>query len=255
MKILTVAINTLKEAVRNKVLYTLLFFGVIVSGMSITLATMTVSSRIRVIANVSLANIEVFGVLIAIFVGISLVHKEIDRRTIFTIITRPLHRYEFILGKYIGLILTLLIQIAFMTLIFFCIELIFGGLEFLPDYLKAIWLIFVQIALITAVATMFSSLSSPILSGMFTLAFYIIGHISSFLEMLLPENANAFTVMLVTLMRYMLPDFQFLNVKGLAVYNHEIPFSYMAGATIYGFFYIAVILIIAMLVFEKRDMK
>jgi len=255
MKILTVAINTLKEAVRNKVLYTLLFFGVIVSGLSITLATMTISDRPRLIANVCLANIEVFGVLIAIFVGISLVHKEIDRRTIFTIITRPLRRYEFILGKFLGLILTLLIQVAFMTIIFFVIEILFGGLEFLPDYLKAIWLISVQIAIITAIATMFSSMSSPILSGMFTLAFYIIGQISGYLEMLLPENAGAFLVMLLAVMRYALPDFQFLNVKGLAVYNHDIPFTYMFEATAYGFFYIAVILVISMLVFENRDMK
>jgi len=220
-----------------------------------TLATMTIADRLRIIANVGLGNIEIFGTLIAIFVGINLVHKEMDRRTIFTIITRPIRRYEFILGKYLGLILTLLVEISFMVAIFYALVIYYGGAEHLLDYTKSIWLIFVQIALITSIATLFSSLSSPILSGMFTLAFYIIGSISSYLEMLATLDVGGAAIMLLAIMRHLLPDFSFFNIKGAVLYGREVSFDYMFSATAYGFFYIALVLAIAIIIFEKRDMK
>ena len=121
MKVIAIALNTFREAVRNKVFYTLLFFAVVFAGFSVSLSTMVLGDIIHMIINMGLANIEVFGTLIAIFVGVSLVNKELERRTIYTIITRPIQRYQFILGKYLGLLLTLVVEILIMMAVFFLI--------------------------------------------------------------------------------------------------------------------------------------
>ncbi len=255
MKILIIALNTFREAVRNKVLYTLLFFSVVFSAFSISLSTLVLGEYTHMLTNAGLAIIEIFGTLIAIFVGINLVYKELQLRTIYTIITRPIRRYQFILGKYLGLMATLFVQVLLMTAIFFAILLLFDGQERIPLLLPAIWLIFMKLAVVTAFAVLFSSISTPILSGMFTLGFYVIGSTSGYLPMLINPAESPSAATLIRCLNFLLPDFRFLDVKAQVVYKQAVELGYLFQSSAYALFYLAILLVLSILIFEQRDMK
>jgi len=255
MKLLAIALNTFREAVRNKVFYTLLFFAVIFAGFSVAFSTMVLGYYTRMIIDMGLANIEIFGALIAIFVGVSLVYKELERRTIYTIIARPLPRWQFILGKYLGLLLVVAVEILFMSAVLFLIIALFGEANRIPALAVAIWLIAMKLALITAVAVFFSSISTPILSGMFTLAFYLIGNTSGYLEKLVAWDSAPWVGTSIRVLNFILPDFRFLDVKGLVVYEKTLEAAQIVGASMYALMYLAIVISLAVLIFDRKDMK
>src|SRR5712691_10854438 len=123
-RVTIIALNTFKENLRDKILFNLVVFGLLLIGSSILLSTLTIGEQATIIKDVGLGSISLFGTLIAIFVGIGLVSKEIEKRTIYTIIAKPLRRYQFLLGKYFGLTLTLFVNIAIMVMGFFLILLL-----------------------------------------------------------------------------------------------------------------------------------
>ena len=115
MKTWAVVANTFREAIRDKVLYNLVFFALLVMGASVVIGNMTLGESIKIILDLSLAAMSVFGLLIAIFVGIGLVHKEIQRRTLYMLLARPISRRNFVIGKYLGLMLVIALNVAIMT--------------------------------------------------------------------------------------------------------------------------------------------
>jgi len=255
MQIITIAHNTFREAVRNKVFYTLLFFSLVFAIFSVSLSMMVLGDLSHVLVNMGLANIEIFGTLIAIFVGISLVYKELEKRTIYTIISRPIKRWKFILGKYLGLVMTLVVEILIMTAIYFAVLAFYGNLDMIPGSLIAIWLIFIKLMLITSVAVFFSSISTPILSGMFTLAFYVVGSISGYLMFFIEMDMSPALVSMIRTTAFILPDFSFMDIKSLVVYQKPIEAIYVFNATVYGLLYATMVLILGIQIFEKKDLK
>src|SRR6266849_7106450 len=115
MKVLSIAQNTFKENIRDKILYNLLFFTLVIIGGSVALGEVSIGHELKIIIDMSLTAISVFGTLIAIFIGTGLVYKELDKRTVYNLIAKPVHRYEFILGKYLGLMTTLLVNLLLMS--------------------------------------------------------------------------------------------------------------------------------------------
>ena len=186
MVIKTIAINAFREAIRDKILYNLLIFAVIVIAVSVLVGRLTIGQDQRVIKDIGLAAMSVFGLLIATFVGTSLVHKEIRRKTVYTIFSKPIHRFEFILGKYCGLLLTILVDVVIMAFVLFIALILHralfpysvrGAMEPIA-LLKGIALIFFELMLITSIAILFSTISTPTLSIFFTLGVYVIGHLT-----------------------------------------------------------------------------
>src|SRR5207253_11226608 len=154
-RITVIALNTFRETLRDKILYNLVFFGLLLIGSSILLSTLTIGEQVKIIEDIGLASINLFGVIIAIFVGIGLVSKEIEKRTIYSIIAKPVPRYLFLLGKYSGLALTLFVNVSIMAAGFF-LALLASGVTVQLALLKAIGLIFMELLVITAVAVLFS---------------------------------------------------------------------------------------------------
>jgi len=209
MKITAIALNTFKEAIRDRIL-----------------ALLAVGDRVKIIIDVGLASLSLFGALMAILMGTSLVFKEIDKKTIYTLLSKPIHRYQFLLGKFLGLIMTLLVMLFLMSLIFIVIVLLHSGrIEW--GMFAALAFIFLELCLITAVAMFFSCISSPILSSVFSLSFYLIGHL--------------------------IPDLENFNFKTETVHHLPVPPQVFLYATIYGVMYTLFVLAAAMLVFRKRD--
>ena len=253
-KIITIAVNTFREAIRDKILYSLLIFALLMIGSSVFISMLSVGDQIKIIKDMGLSMISIFGTLIAIFVGIGLVYKEIEKRTIYTIIAKPIGRHHFLIGKYCGLILTLLVEIAIMAAGFLLLLLFYPG-SFDPALFKAIYLIFIELMLVTAVALLFSSFSTPILSGIFTLLFFVIGHLTYDLKILVAESKIKSLVYFSNFLYYALPNLENFNIKSKVVHHLPVGWDDMFWITIYGLFYILLLLSLSIIIFQRRDFK
>ncbi len=263
-RVWALALNTFREAVRNKVLYVLLLFAVVLLGLTYFFSQGALHEQLRVIRDVGLVGIELVGALIAIFIGVNLVYKELDRKTVFALIPKPIHRWEFVLGKYAGMLLTLAVLMTIMTLTLFGVlalaAAVFNGDNDAGAIVRAVVLLFGEVAVITAVAVLFSSFSSPILSGALTLGMFVVGHFTPDLRELIGKiESTPLRVMLGSGMRAF-PDLHLFYVSGSMVGAHHVSvhgtyvdWSYVAVAGAYGALYIAVAIALAMIIFSRRD--
>lgn len=252
MKIKAIAWNTFKEAIRDRILYLLLFFAAAAIIFSRLLAILTVGDRVKIVKDVGLASLSLFGALMAILIGTGLVYKEIDKKTIFTVISKPIYRWQFLLGKFLGLSFTLLIMIGLMSLIFLAV--VFAHtlrLEF--RLFVAIAFIFLELLLITAVAILFSCFSTPILSSVFSLAFYVIGHTSWGLETLIRKLKPGPGRWLAQFLYTFLPDLENFNFRTEIVHGLAIQPKFYFYSALYGLFYTLFILTLATIIFKRRD--
>jgi ABC-type transport system involved in multi-copper enzyme maturation permease subunit len=254
MKIIALAYNTFREAIRDKVLYSLLFFAVAMIGISLILDHLTVGEKTKIIKDFGLASITIFGVMIAIFVGIGLVYKEMERKTIYNILSKPIHRYQFLFGKFLGLVATLLVEVIVMSGILFLLLYFYEG-RIDVFLFPAIGMIFLELMIVTAFALLFSSFSTPILSGLFTFSLYIIGHLTPDLLELGRRSQSQSLQWITEILYYILPNLEFFNIKGQAVHHVPLTEGYLSLAFLYGSFYILLILLLSIAVFQGRDFK
>jgi ABC-type transport system involved in multi-copper enzyme maturation permease subunit len=254
MKIAAITLNTFREAVRDRILYAILIFALVMLAGSTILVTISVGGEVKIIKDLGLTSISIFGTLIAIFLGIGLVSKEIERRTVYTIITKPIHRYQFILGKYLGLVLTLLVNVAVMALGLLGLAYLWEGVSSLRLFL-AVLFIFLELMLVTALALLFSAFSSPTLSAIFTLSLFVAGHLSGDLRLFAARFGGAASKLLAETLYFLLPNLSRLNFKDQAVHG----FGFDAGTTAlsfsYAIFYIAMLVLASMAIFERRDFR
>ncbi len=250
-QIWAIASNTFREAIRDRILYLLLVFALAFIAFAQILSLLTVGSEDKIIKDLGLASISLFGVLTAVFIGVSLVSKEIDRRTIYTIVSKPIHRYQFILGKYFGLALTLLVNTLVMTFWFYLILLLKGFAD--PRLLLAVYLIFLELLLVTALAILFSSFSTPLLSTLFSLSLYLVGHLSWSLELLRARLSGALGKAVCRALYLILPNLEIFNIKGEVVHGTAVPAALPFYATLYLAGYGVVVLGAACLIFQRKD--
>ncbi|MCD6499381.1 MAG: ABC transporter permease [Deltaproteobacteria bacterium] len=259
-RILAVAQNTFKEAIRNKVLYALLFFAVALIAASLAVAKLSLGNELRVITDLGLAAVSLFSVVIAVFIGVNLVYKELERKTIYQLLSKPLRRHEFIAGRYLGTVATMALLMAFMILFFVGMILLQNG-TVRAALCKALWLSFVEVSVISAVALFFSSFSSPFLSGLFTLLAFATGRLTPQIHQLLDQFEQGIGVSLVRVFVATLPDCHLFTVSGavvgnqwMSIHGQFVTWRYVAQATAYGLLYSLVVLVLAALIFRRRDL-
>jgi ABC-type transport system involved in multi-copper enzyme maturation permease subunit len=252
-RVSAIALNTFREAIRQRILYLLLVFGVAMISFAQILTFMTVGSEEKIIKDFGLASIDVFGVLTSVFIGIGLVSREIERRTVYTILAKPIHRFEFILGKYAGLALTLFVNTTVMTLWFFLVLLIKGMFD--ARLAVAVLLLLFQFLLITALAVMFSCLSTPILSSVMTLALYVIGHLLWSLDLLSARLSTETGRMLCRVVYYLLPNLGNFDIKGEVVHGMAVAPGRLLWAAIYLMLYGSAVLWTACAVFDRKELQ
>jgi Cu-processing system permease protein len=250
--VLVIAFNTFRENLRDKILYNLLIFAALLMGASILLGALTIAEQEKIIADMGLASINVIGVIIAIFVGIGLVSKEIERRTIYTILAKPISRLQFILGKYLGLVITLAVNLVIMFAVF-VFTLWMTQLPITMVLVQAVALMMMEFLIVTATALFFSTFSTPTLSAALTLGLYLIGHLTSDLKALAEKSSSEVTKGVMTALYYLFPNLELLNIKGQAVSGVSLAWSYQLSAMLYGLFYAGLLLAGAATIFQKRD--
>jgi ABC-type transport system involved in multi-copper enzyme maturation permease subunit len=252
-----VAVNTFREAVRDRVLYNLVFFALLMMGAAILVGQVSIGINRLVIVNLGLSAISVIGLVMAVFIGVGLIQKEIEKRTLYSLLARPVRRWEFLVGKYGGLLLTLLVNTSFMT-IGLAAALYYVGRPFVRSdvtVLVAIYFILLELALVTAIALFFSCFSSPMLSTLFTLAIYVTGlfagDIRDFGALTNDRAMEAFTRALY----YLVPNFHNFNVIAAAGHGDRIPLALVGENTLYAAVYASVVLVAASVVFARRNLK
>jgi ABC-type transport system involved in multi-copper enzyme maturation permease subunit len=254
MSIGAIARNTFKEATRNKIFYLLVVFGIVFALASRLISLLTVGDTVRVLKDTGLAAIHFFCVLIAVFTGINLVYKEIERRTVYNILSKPVSRDQFILGKFVGLALTVFSALAAMALIFFLFVFAAAG-SFDWRLLLYFLMLFLELLIIIAISLLFSSFSTPILSFIFTLSLYLIGHVlwtyNEFKSRLLTPVSR----WLGQLLYYLLPNLEKFNVRDAMVLGTPISPRLAALTVAYALLYIAALLLLTMAIFRRREFK
>lgn len=254
LRIHTIAVNTVREAVRSKVLYTLLFFALLLIATGVILATLSYVERERILQDVGFASIRFFGAAIAILVGVGLIHKEVDRRTIFTILSKPVSRSEFLLGKFAGLVATLWLQVAIMAAGFAIVSWL-AGAPITAGHAKAMLLVGGEIALLVAVATLFSSFTTPMLASFFGAGIYMVGHLTRDLRRLGAQSGDEAIANATAVLHRVLPDLQSFNLTIEAVHGLPIPGSAVWQPLLYALCYSAALLALAAVIFERRDFR
>jgi Cu-processing system permease protein len=256
-RVRAIALNTFRESIRDRVLYNLILFVLILVAASVFVSDLSLDMESQFTAALGLSAMLVFGALIAIFIGVGLVYKEIDKRTIYSLLSKPVHRHEFIIGKYAGLCLTLLVNSAVMVLATELALLYVNG-KFVPlqtAVLAASFLVYLELALVVAVALMFSSFTTPMLAALFSFAVYVIGHFSKdLLEMAALSNSTATRVVLTTLY-YLLPNLANFGFITEASHGRIVPPPIAGSAAVYAIVYIGILLSAAVLIFQKRNFK
>jgi Cu-processing system permease protein len=255
-RIATIASNTFREAVRDRVLYNLIAFAVLLSGAAILVGQISIDIEKLVVINLGLTAVSLFGIVIAIFIGIGLVSKEIEKRTLYTVLSRPVRRWEFIVGKFFGLAGTLVVNAFFMAIG------VFGALLYVahrfqkPDawVLVALYFIILQFVIICSLALLFSSFSSPLLSAVFAFSLFVIGTFSEDLRNF-AAMANGITKWLATAVAYLVPNFSALNVISSAAHGQPVAGQLIVYNTIYALLYSTMALCGGILIFQRRNLK
>ncbi len=257
-RIFAIARNTFREAVRNKILYSLLFFAILIILSALAMGQLSLHEEIRMTRDVGLYGIDLFGVVIAVFVGVNLLYKELDLKTVYTMLPKPIHRWEFVLGKWLGMVLTLTVQVVVMG-VTLGVTLAVQGAAFDVPMAKAVWLLFVNVVVITSVAVFFSSFSSPFLSGFFALGIFVLGRSVPDIRALAEKTGGAVKTLIevgttvLPNLHLFYPSGAIIGAQQVSVHEGLVGADYILSTTVYGAGYSVVVLVLAMLIFRRRD--
>jgi len=263
-----VAYHVFKESVRDKVLYNLVLFALLMISASYLVGQLTAGQDIKIIKDLGLAASAVFGLFIAVFIGVGLVWKEVDRRSVYNVLVKPIGRHHFIVGKFIGLALTLLVNLAVMATAVYVVLAVMAWTDPTlvrtasveapvvdPNLLKAFLLIYVQLLVVTALALFFSTFSSPMLSAALSFGLYVVGHFNADLAHFDAVVKSKTAAALARALYYLLPNLALFDVKTAVVHGTAVPAGYVLLTSGYGLLYAAAVVGLAMLVFARRDFK
>ena len=252
-----VALNTFREAVRDRVLYNLVFFALLMIAASVAVGQISIGIEQTVIVSLGLSAISVIGLLISVFLGVALVSKEMDKRTLYALLAKPVRRWEFLLGKFGGLVLTLTVNTAAMALGLLLVMLYvkhgLGGSD--TVVLVAVYFILLKLALVVALALLFSCFTTPLLAILFTVGLYIVGlyvqELRNLPVQVMGPAMSAFTKWL----SYLLPNFENFNVMAMAAHGRAVPGALVLQNTLYTLVYCTIVLTAAAAVFSRRNLK
>jgi ABC-type transport system involved in multi-copper enzyme maturation permease subunit len=255
-RIVHIASNTFREAVRDRVLYNLVAFALLLSGAAIFVSQISIEIERLVVINLGLTAVSLFGVVIAIFIGIGLVSKEIEKRTLYTVLSRPVRRWEFIVGKFCGLAGTLVVNTFFMAIG------VFGALLYVAhkfsaadsQILVALYFIILEFLIVCSIALLFSSFSSPLLAAVFAFSLFVIGSFADDLRGF-ARLTHGLTRWFATGAAYLVPNFSALNVISAVAHEQSLGMQLILQNTAYALFYSAMAISGAVLIFDRRNLK
>ena len=265
-RIWSVAHNTFIEAIRDRVLFSLILFAFVMILSSLIFAGISAEQYNKIVKDLGLTAISLIGIMISIFLGMGLVYKEIEKKTVYNIFSKPIRRYEFILGKYLGLSFTLLVNTAAMAFILFLLVLYtemrhaglikyyYGG-HYYAEFFKAVYFEYLEFLVIIGIALVFSSFTTPVMSVLFTFFLFAIGRFSSDIRLLAEQVKNPVVGFLTEVIYRVIPNLEKFDVRREAVYGGSVSVELILYTTAYAILYILALLVLSIIIFEKREFK
>jgi Cu-processing system permease protein len=262
-----VALAVFRESVRDRVPLTIVGFGVLLVTASYVIGQMAAGQDLKIVKDLGLAALSILGLLIAVFIGIGLVAKEVDKRTIYTLLAKPVTREQFILGKFFGLATTLAVNVAAMSVAFYAVLLYQQLTSPLtqqaawpapatdPRLLLAIVLIFAELLLVTAIALFFSTFAGPLTAVLLTLGLWVAGHFNADLRQFEQVVDAPLAVYVARALYYILPNLAPFNIRAEVVHGVPVAASHVVLTLGYGAVYVTMLLLAAMAVFRRRDFR
>ncbi len=265
-RIWSVAHNTFIEAVRDRVLYSLILFAFLMILSSLILASISGEQYNKIVKDLGFTVISLIGVMISVFLGMGLVYKEIEKKTVYNIFSKPIHRYEFVFGKYLGLAFTLLVNTAAMAAILFLlvlytelrhgdfIKFYYGG-PYYAEFFKAVYFIYLEFLIIIGVALVFSSFTTPVMTVLFTFLVIAIGRFSSDVKLFAEQIKNPVTGFFTEVIYRVMPNLEKFDVRREAVYGGNVSWELILNTTAYALLYTLALLLLSIIIFQKREFK
>jgi ABC-type transport system involved in multi-copper enzyme maturation permease subunit len=252
--IMALATSTFLETVRDRIFYLVAIFGFIMLASTAILSPLTVGAQSKIMADVGLASMVIFGLLVVVFVGSSMVRKELEKGTIVTILSKPVGRREYLIGKFLGLNLTLASMLAIMGLLFLLMLFLAPG-SFSLRFLGAFYLTFLELTLINAVVVFFSTSVSPVLAAMFTLGVFTVGHLSQSIRDFGQMQGGVFQQQVSELVYYLTPNLEVFNLRGPIVHGTAVSGEHLVMATVYSLAWTVLLLVVAGSIFSRKELR
>ncbi len=253
MKVLALALNTAREAIRNRILYSILFFAALMVGIASLLGAVSIGDQMKFIKDFTLMSISMFGVIIAIILGVNLLHQELGRKTIYNILSKPVARWEFLVGKFLGLLVTLTLLVTFMGI---ALVTFLAAMEGQIDFgiVLACGFALLEVAVIVAVAIFFSSLVvTPSLAGLFTAATFVAGRSSGYLGYFYTDDHPPIMRFLAHTLSWVLPRLDRYTIADRMVYGEHLDPEYVLLVMLYTIAYSGVLLLLSTVIFSRRE--
>jgi ABC-type transport system involved in multi-copper enzyme maturation permease subunit len=253
MKVLAIARNTSREVIRNKVLYSIFLFACLFTGISAAFGSASIGDTLKFVKDFSLFSISLFGVVTTVVLGVNLLNKELGKRTIYNILSKPVARWQFLFGKFLGLLVTLTLMMGLLTA---AMVMLLWFLEDRIDWqmLPVVAAMVLELGVLLAAAIFFSSIVvTPALAGLFTAATFIAGRSA---PMLLYFDSAQQPPALRYGMRTLylaLPHLDRFYVADQVVSGLLLPLSYYAHATAYAAAYAGLLLVLSIIIFQRRE--
>ncbi len=251
-KIWQIGLNTLKESMRKKTLYIILIFALIVIGASKLFSFLTAEEELKMIKDVSFSAIEFFGALIAIFASLTAVSTEIERRTIYTLLTKPIRRSDFIIGKFVGVSLIVLINFVLTSLFFIGLLLVKKSVPDIEVF-KTLILIFFELLLIGGITLALATFTTDAFNIICSVFLYIVGHLTSYGKEMVERTENIIVAGLADMIYTLVPNYENFNIRDKVVVGINVSWGYVGYTILYGILYLGIALLIALYFFEKRE--
>ena len=265
-KVIVIALNTFKEARRDRILYSLFFFALLIIASSLVFSSISAEQYNKIVKDFGLTAISIFGVLISIFLGTGLVYKEIEKKTVYNIFSKPVERFQFILGKYLGLAITLFVITLSMGLILFLVVLYveLPNSDFIKYYYKghyfkefflAIYFEYLEFLIIIGIAMVLSSFTTPILSIILTFLIFVVGRFSADIRLFAEEVKNPVVNYFAEILYRVIPNLEKFNIRSEAVYGGNISLNLVMYTTAYAIIYATILILLTILIFQKKEFK
>jgi Cu-processing system permease protein len=248
-----IAQNTFRETIRNKILYNILLVSGVALVLSMSFGDLSVFSRGQVMADFGLAIMSFTGLLLAVFIGVGMLGVEIASKTIYGVLTRPVTRTEFVLGKFLGLIATLLLNFVLIAAVFLIAVNVMGANQN-ASIIYAIILLVVEMIVIVAASMFFSSFTTPTLSAIFTLGFYVAGHLNDMVGVSAQQQQDIIWKAILKVLYYVLPNLEHFNIRTPIVYGLPVPSGFVQDAVCYGLLYASLLLVLSIALFSRKDL-
>ena len=247
-----IALNTFNESLRKKTFYILLVVALVVIGASRFFSFLAAEDELKMIKDVSFSTIEFFGALIAIFTALAAVSGEIEKRTIYTLLSKPITRNNFIIGKLIGQSLIILLNVLLMSIFFIALLFIKKSPPDVQEF-KTIFLLLVELILVGSITLAVATFATDAFNLIFSFFLYIVGHLTSYGQQLLERTENFIVKRLGGLLYTTIPNYENFNIKDKVVVGVDVSWKYVGQTTLYGIIYITIAVLIGIYFFHKRE--